>query len=131
MRNYFLAGGALTAAVAVALGAFGSHFLKSRLPESTLLTFETGVRYQFYHAFALLVAGLGSDRWSSRWLKLAGLCFSSGIIFFSGSLYAITFWKLFQQEGIGVWGLITPAGGLLLLLGWIFLLRAFLSQQAS
>ncbi|MFM7839706.1 MAG: DUF423 domain-containing protein [Chitinophagaceae bacterium] len=131
MRNYLLACGAFTAAVAVALGAFGSHFLKTRLPESALLTFETGVRYQFYHAFALLVAGLYSDRWASRWLKLSGLCFISGILFFSGSLYVITLLKLFQWERIGAWGLITPAGGLLLLLGWIFLLRAFLSKQAS
>jgi uncharacterized membrane protein YgdD (TMEM256/DUF423 family) len=131
MRSYFLTGGALTAAVAVALGAFGSHFLKTRLPESALLTFETGVRYQFYHAFALLLVGFAGDRWTSRWLKWSGICFLSGILFFSGSLYAITLFKLFLRDNIGAWGLITPAGGLLLILGWVFLMRAFLSKQAS
>lgn len=90
----------------VALGAFGAHGLKNRLSPEMLAVFETGVRYQAYHALAiLLVAALrGPDR--------AAWCFLGGIVVFSGSLYALAL------TGVRWLGAVTPVGGLLFLAGW-------------
>ena len=95
---------------AVALGAFGAHALKSRLSGDMLAVFETGVRYQIYHALALLtLAALrGPDK--------AGWCFAAGIAVFSGSLYVLAL------SGVRAWGAVTPIGGVLFLLGWFFML---------
>jgi uncharacterized membrane protein YgdD (TMEM256/DUF423 family) len=111
--------GALLAGTAVGLGAFGAHGLKSALTEGQLQTFETGVRYQMYHALAMLAAawltrcGAGWPAW------LAGGSFLAGIVLFSGSLYLLA---TKTQLGIEHWrwlGLMTPIGGLCFLSGWL------------
>jgi len=114
--NLFIVFGALLGAVAVALGAFGAHALKSRLTPAKLTTFETGVRYQFYHVFALLVVGLlQNGAPESALLGIAGWLFLLGMLLFSGSIYWLAF------DGPRWLGPITPLGGLAFVVGWVLL----------
>ena len=119
MTQPFLFLGALLGGLAVALGAFGAHALKARLSPEKLVTFETGVRYHFYHAFALLAAGLVQFLFPpAGTAALAGWLFLAGIALFSGSLYWLSL-------GGPRWlGPITPLGGLALIGGWIALAMA-------
>jgi len=110
---------AISGALAVALGAFGAHALKARLPSDLLAVYETGVRYQFYHAFALLavawavsLGGQGAARW-------AGNLFVAGTLLFSGSLYAMI------ATGQRWLGAITPLGGVAFIGGWLLLAWQF------
>ena len=96
--------------LAVGLGAFGAHALKSRLTPDMLAIFETGVRYQVYHALALLLLA------ALRGPNKSGWCFTAGIVLFSGSLY------LLALTGVRKWGAVTPIGGLLFLAGWLIML---------
>lgn len=108
--------GALAAAVAVALGAFGAHGLKSRVEPEMLAVFETAARYQMYHALGLLAVGWASSRSpDSIGISVAGWLFLCGIAIFSGSLYAMTF------TGMRWLGAITPLGGLCFISGWVAL----------
>jgi uncharacterized membrane protein YgdD (TMEM256/DUF423 family) len=110
--------GALLAGLGVALGAFGAHGLKERVSPDLLAVFETGVRYQMYHALALLGLSLAWTRWSTAHLTAAGYLFLAGIVLFSGSLYLLTL------TGTRWWGAVTPLGGVAFLAGWIALLLA-------
>ncbi len=116
MSRLFLIFGAVFAGVAVAAGAFGAHALRSRLTIPDLAIFETGVRYQMYHALALIavawVLSLAPQGELARW---AGICFVAGILIFSGSLYLLV---LTNTRWLGA---ITPIGGVALLAGWICL----------
>lgn len=112
----FLFFGSLFAFAAVAAGAFGAHSLKSKLPIESLNTFEVAVRYQMYHALALLILTSLYAFFPSIWFVGAGWLFIIGIVVFSGSLYTLVF------SGIKMWGAITPIGGVLLLAGWLSLL---------
>jgi uncharacterized membrane protein YgdD (TMEM256/DUF423 family) len=111
-RTFFLAG-AVGGLLSVALGAFGAHALRSRLSPEMLAVFETAVRYQMYHALALLLVALAIGRLGeSPLLTVAGWSFLAGIALFSGSLYALAL------GGGTAFGAITPLGGLAFLLGW-------------
>src|SRR5436189_3638409 len=113
MDRTFLLIGAIFGFLGVAFGAFGAHALRSRLSPEMLAVFETGVRYQMYHAFAvLIVAAAIGHIGTARLLLIAGWCFVAGILLFSGSLY------LLALTGTGILGAITPFGGLLFLVGW-------------
>jgi len=90
MDRLFFAIGALSGFIGVALGAFGAHALKSRLDPDLLAIFEVGVRYQMYHAFALLAVGWAQTRWPGRVLNASGWLFVAGTAVFSGSLYALS-----------------------------------------
>jgi uncharacterized membrane protein YgdD (TMEM256/DUF423 family) len=109
----FLLIGAVFGFLGVTLGAFAAHGLRNRLSPDMLGVFETGVRYQMYHVFALLIvsAAIGQIG-NARLLVLAGWFFFAGILLFSGSLYALAL------TGTGILGAITPVGGLLFLIGW-------------
>ncbi|HEX8905540.1 MAG TPA: DUF423 domain-containing protein [Longimicrobiaceae bacterium] len=107
--------GAIFGFLGVAAGAFGAHALRSRLSADLLAVFETGARYQMYHALALLAVALAAGRAPSRALRAAGWLFTAGIVVFSGSLYALAL------TGVRVLGAITPLGGLCFLAGWIAL----------
>jgi uncharacterized membrane protein YgdD (TMEM256/DUF423 family) len=96
----------------VALGAFAAHGLKGRLTPELLAVFETGARYQMYHALALCAAAWGWVRWRHRLFGVAGGCFVAGIVLFSGSLY------LLALTNTRALGMITPLGGLAFLAGW-------------
>jgi len=101
--------------LAVAFGAFGAHALRSRLSPELLAIYRTAVDYQFYHALALLAVGVLAASRPSPQLNYAGLCFATGVLLFSGSLYGLSL------TGIRAFGAITPIGGLLFLVGWALL----------
>jgi len=111
-----LLAGAILGVLGVALGAFGAHALKPMLVTSGRLeTFELAVRYEFYHALAMLLVGVLQQSQATSYFKAASIFFLSGIILFSGSLYSLCF------SGITALGMITPFGGIFLILGWVFL----------
>lgn len=110
--------GALMGFVGVGLGAFGAHGLRGRLSPDMLAVFETGVRYQMYHALALLVTAAVLSRAEGRAMLVAGWSFTAGILIFSGSLYALAL------TGVTTLGAITPIGGVAFLVGWIALAYA-------
>ena len=120
MNRGWLFIGALSAAIAVGLGAFGAHGLRAVLTAEMLAVFETGVRYQMYHALALVALGLAGSARLGRLANVAGGLFVMGSVGFSGSLYLLT---LAGTKGIG---LVTPLGGVLLLVGWLVLAVAAL-----
>lgn len=119
MHKFFLQSASLLGALAVALGAFGAHALKRVVPEAVVNIFETGVRYQFYHVFALLLAGILYNNFSGKWMLWAGNLFIIGIILFSGSLYLLTWLKASGKTGLDWAGIITPFGGLAFIAGWV------------
>ena len=121
MHKSFLKIATLLGALAVILGAFGAHSLKQVVSENAVNTFETGVRYQFYHVIALLAAGLLYKDFANKWIRNAGRFFIIGIILFSGSLYVLTFFVALVKPASSWIGIITPFGGLAFILGWIFL----------
>ena len=107
--------GSVLGFLGVAFGAFGAHALKDRLAPEQLARFETAVRYQFYHVFALLGVSLLSRAWPGLNFAPAGWAFLAGVIIFSGTLYLI------DLTGIRTFGAVTPVGGALLLAGWLLL----------
>lgn len=115
MERIFFLLGSLSAFIGVAAGAFGAHGLKSRLSAELLGTFEVAVRYQMYHAFALLAVAWVLTKWPSSLATVSGWCFVIGTVLFSGSLY------LLSLSGIKWLGAITPLGGLAFLGGWLCL----------
>jgi uncharacterized membrane protein YgdD (TMEM256/DUF423 family) len=119
MERVFLALGSVSGGLAVALGAFGAHVLKSRLATDMLANFETGVRYQMYHALALLAVAWAITHWpGSRLARAAGWLFAAGSLLFSGSLYVLAL------TGIRWLGAITPLGGVAFVAGWFCLFLA-------
>ena len=113
MDRTFLLIGALAGFLGVGLGAFGAHGLRSRVSPEMLAVFETGARYQMYHAFALLIVGGVIGRFGdSRLLAAAGWSFVAGILLFSGSLYALAL------TSVSTLGAVTPIGGVAFLVGW-------------
>lgn len=121
MSQFFLAASAASGFLAVALGAFGAHALKSRLSPEMLSVYETAVQYHFYHALALFgVALLMANGWQQGLLKASAVLFLVGLVLFSGSLYALAL------SGVKVLGAITPLGGLCFLAAWVCLFVAAL-----
>jgi len=119
MEKTFLGLAALLGGLAVALGAFGAHALESRLTAQLLQTYETGVRYHFYHALGLIAVVYAVGRWPQSNLPVAaGWLFVAGILLFSGSLY------LLALTGVRWLGAITPLGGVAFLAGWFCLALA-------
>ncbi len=116
MERVFLALGALSGGLGVALGAFAAHGLRARLAADLLATFETGVRYQMYHALALLAVAWAAARWpGSPWPVAAGWLFVAGTVLFSFSLY------LLSLTGARWLGAIAPLGGASFVAGWLCL----------
>lgn len=114
MQKFFLMMGSIAMALAVMLGAFGAHGLKSKLTEEMLTIFETGVAYHFYHAIGLLVLGIAAHYLSdSAYLKWSGWLMLGGILIFSGSLYILSI------SGVRWLGAITPIGGLCFIASWV------------
>jgi len=116
MNKNFLTAGALFGAVAVICGAFGAHFLKTKLTPESLQTFETAVRYQFYHAFALLATGILYKEYPGKLLQWSGRFFIAGIILFSGSLYILC-----AVQSLKWIGAVTPFGGMCFIAGWLLI----------
>lgn len=126
----------LLGAVAVALGALGAHFLKSKLPTGLITIdqlngFDTAVKYQMYHTLAMLALVLLSKNISHKFINWAYNCFLIGIIMFSGSLYFLCTRNLFGAEWLKVLGPITPIGGLFFIAGWIFIALIGLNKKSK
>ena len=130
MYRTFLTAGAIFGGLGVALGAFGAHGLQSMTSDETIIHgFQTGVQYQVYHALALLAAAVIFEKFPYRFTKWAGNCFITGIILFSGSLYALTLLKIQGSSLTKIAGPITPLGGVFFILGWLFLLMSILKRK--
>ncbi len=115
MEQVFAGVGAVSALVAVAAGAFGAHALRARLGAELLAVFETGARYQMYHALGLVAVAWAATRWPAPAVRAAGWLFIAGTVLFSGSLY------LLALTGTRWLGAVTPLGGLCFLAGWLSL----------
>ena len=115
----FFSLGAASALIAIATGAFGAHALKARLDPASLAIFETGARYQMYHALGLIAVAFAASQWpASRTAVWAGWLFVAGTVLFSGSLYGLAL------TGVRWLGAVTPLGGLAFMLGWLCLALA-------
>ena len=112
MERPFFVFGALSALIGVGAGAFGAHGLKGRLDPEMLSIFEVGVRYQMYHAFALIAASWSQAKWPSKLVTIGGWMFVVGTVIFSGSLYMLS---MTDEKWLGM---ITPFGGLAFMAGW-------------
>jgi uncharacterized membrane protein YgdD (TMEM256/DUF423 family) len=113
--------GALFGGLGVIAGAFGAHGLEDRLTPERLATFEVAVRYQMYHALALVLVGVLAERRQSAALQVAGYGFLLGVLIFSGLLYALVL------TGYSVLGAIVPIGGVSFIVGWFALAAAAIS----
>jgi uncharacterized membrane protein YgdD (TMEM256/DUF423 family) len=118
MDRVFFGVGAASAFIAVAAGAFGAHALRARLSPELLAVFETGARYQMYHALGLIAAAWAAARWPGGLTHWAGWLFVAGTLLFSGSLYALAL------SGLRWLGAVTPLGGVAFLGGWACLMMA-------
>ncbi|MEL6938209.1 MAG: DUF423 domain-containing protein [Cyanobacteria bacterium J06598_1] len=119
MARLFLAIASILGALSVAGGAFGAHALKGKLTETALGSFETGVRYQMYHAIALLLVAILIAQYPEvKALVTTGWCFVAGIVLFSGSLYGLSL------LGVKALGPVTPLGGVAFIAGWVSLALA-------
>ncbi len=121
MHKGFLIIAAMLGALAVILGAFGAHGLKALASEQQLLSYDTAVKYQFYHVFALALTGMLYQSFPSKWLLIAGRLFIAGIVVFSGSLYLLTLLGINGYHQFNWLGAITPIGGVLFVLAWIMI----------
>jgi uncharacterized membrane protein YgdD (TMEM256/DUF423 family) len=112
VERVFVAAGSIAGFLGVAFGAFGAHALKTQLTPDALATFEIGMRYQMYHALALIAAAWVCTKWPGAWARASGWLFIAGIVVFSGSLYVLAL------TGARWLGAVTPIGGLAFLAGW-------------
>jgi uncharacterized membrane protein YgdD (TMEM256/DUF423 family) len=113
VNRSLVAAGAINGAIAIAAGAFGAHALNERLSKDALAVFETGARYQMYHALAIVLCALLAG--SVAGARLSGWLMQAGIVLFSGSLYVLAL------TDVKAFGAITPFGGLALIAGWVWL----------
>lgn len=118
---------AIIGMIAIILGAFGAHALKKVLSIDQLSTFETGVKYQMYHALFLLFIGLSSL--SEKIKKQITVLITTGVILFSGSIYILST-KDISGIDIKAFGIVTPIGGLLLIVGWFWLFLTFITKKS-
>jgi uncharacterized membrane protein YgdD (TMEM256/DUF423 family) len=115
VERLFVIIGALSGAIGVGAGAFGAHALRARLEPRMLEVFETGARYQMYHAVALICAAWVASRWPGSLANASGWLFLAGTVLFSGSLYAMAL------TDVRALGAITPLGGVCFIAGWVCL----------
>ena len=121
--QFFLILGAFLGLTAVIMGSMGAHVLNTVVIGCQMKSFNTGVDYQFYHAFALCLVGLLLQQSDSLWLKLSGGVFLAGTFLFSGSLY------LLAITGKHYWTKLTPVGGIAFIMGWVLLIGALVTTK--
>jgi len=131
MHKGFLKTAAFIAALTVMLGAFAAHSMKGKIGDHALVTFETAVRYQFYHVFALFITSILYKDHPYSLVKWAGRFFIAGIILFCFSLYFLAIKQAFVQPGYNWVGAITPIGGVAFILGWLLLFISFFKKTKS
>lgn len=110
--THWIVMGSVFAGLSVVMGAFGAHGLRDRLTPEMLQVYEIGARYQMYHALAMLAVGLVQVKIDHPMLTVAGWCFVIGTVIFSGTLYALSI------TGVRMLGMITPIGGVIMIVGW-------------
>lgn len=128
MHKGFIKTAAIAGALSVMLGAFAAHGLKNLLSADNLQIFETAVRYQFYHVFALLAVGMLYKEFPGKLMNWAGRFFIAGMILFSGSLYLLCYVK-HNEIPLNWLGAITPFGGAAFIAGWLFLFLAVIKKN--
>lgn len=124
MKETVLFAGGIFGALAVIFGAFGAHALKKYLRPKQLLSFETGVKYQMYHALMLICCGILFS-FEEGLQILMGWCFILGVVFFSFSIYGLL-WSGTKGRKWTFLGPVTPVGGLFLITGWILFICSFI-----
>lgn len=129
MHKGLLITASILGSLSVALGAFAAHGLKNYISNNAIATFETGVRYQFYHVFAILAVAILYKEYSNTGIQNAGWLFLAGTILFSGSLYVLSILQGAVQPGYKWIGAITPFGGLCFIAGWIWVLVAIIRHR--
>jgi uncharacterized membrane protein YgdD (TMEM256/DUF423 family) len=128
MQKIFLVIGTVLAGLAVVLGAFGAHGLQKIVSPDRVAIYQTGVQYQMYHALALVLTGIMSERILNSYLSYAGVMFVTGVILFSGSLYLIVSLYAMNKTVPKAVGILTPVGGLFFIFGWVCLLISILKK---
>ena len=124
MPKFFVSLGLFNAAIVICIGAFGAHFLKSRMDKDLLDILEVGVRYHMYHALGLILMGLIMKQWGYQTLlQWSAIFLIIGMVLFSGSLYALAL------TGIRRLGMITPFGGIFLIMGWVCAAYAIVTSK--
>ena len=131
MNKRFLKIASFMGALTVIFGAFAAHAIKSRVNAETLSIFETGVRYQMYHVFAIFLVGIIYKEFPLKYMIWAGNLFLAGIILFSGSLYTLTFFKANGNENMNWLGAVTPFGGTCFIVGWSLILLSLYQTKKS
>lgn len=127
MERKIISTAAILGMIAIILGAFGAHALKKVLTVEELSTFETGVKYQMYHALFLLFVGLSSLTAETK--KRITALIVLGVALFSGSIYILAT-KNISGIDIKAFGIVTPIGGLLLIVGWFWLFLTFIKKKS-
>lgn len=132
MHKKFLSFATVFGLFSVVLGAFGAHGLQKIVTDEKLIHgFQTGVQYQMYHSLALMATGILYERNPVKYLRWAGNFFIAGIFLFPGSLYLLTALNGQNETLAKIIGPVTPAGGALLIAGWLFLLISFLKWKVQ
>ncbi len=121
--NRLIAVGAIMAAIAVILGAFGAHIVQDAITPERFENWKTAAQYQFYHSIAIILTGILARFVEDKWLKYAGIAFAVGILLFSFSLYTLS------VTDITILGAITPLGGLCFITGWGLLAKVFFTSK--
>lgn len=121
MHKGYIKTAAFLGALSVMLGAFAAHKLKQIVSDQAINIFETAVRYQIYHVFALALTALIYKEYPNKLISVSGILFMLGILFFSGSLYLLTYITANNIVGLDWIGAITPIGGLFFIVGWLCL----------
>ena len=129
MQKLFLLIAALSGSIGVILGAIGSHLLKNKINYWELNSYETGIRYQFIHVFALIAVAILMDKIDSKLMSYSGIFFIVGILLFSGSLYLLSLKSLLEINIASILGPITPIGGLFLIIGWVLLFFSIYTEM--
>ena len=131
MQQIFIRVAAIVGALSVAIGAFAAHQLKDIVSADVLQIFETAVKYQFYHVFALMAVGILYKEYGGKWLQWSGYLFILGIILFSGSLYILCVAKHFHPADKSWIGAITPLGGVAFIAAWVLLAIGCTTKQPA
>lgn len=131
MHKGFLKVALVVGILSVIFGAFGAHALKDLVSQRVTVTFETAVRYQFYHVFALLAVAILYKEFNQKLLRIAGYCFIAGFILFCGSLYLLCYAQAIVSPGFKWVGPITPLGGVAFIAGWLCMLLAVFKSNRS
>lgn len=129
MHKGFLKLAALLGALSVGMGAFAAHALKEIVSQRVLVTFETAIRYQFYHLLALALVAIVFKEFPNKRIVAAGWFFLAGILLFCGSLYLLCYVQATVQPGYKWLGPITPFGGVAFIAGWVMLFAGTLSKK--